>query len=62
MQIWGYCAGCGEWFVCVRGIDGVVADWNCPVCGLRPASIEQWDCTDETHPRLDEPAIGRANV
>jgi hypothetical protein len=43
VQTWGYCDECAEWFVCVRGIDGVVADWHCPVCGLRPVSIEQWD-------------------
>ena len=58
MQIWGYCADCRNWFVCVRGIDGVVADWSCPVCGLRPVSVEQWDCTEEEHPRLDHPAHG----
>lgn len=53
MQIWGYCAGCDDWFVCPRGVNGVVASWTCPVCGLQPASIEQWDCTDTAHPRLD---------
>ena len=43
MQTWAYCDECAEWFICVRGINGVVADWSCPVCGLYPVSIEQWD-------------------
>ena len=43
MRIWAYCKGCEEWFACVRGIDGVVMDWRCPVCGLQPVSIQQSD-------------------
>lgn len=58
VQIWGYCAGCDDWFVCPRGVNGVVASWTCPVCGLQPASIEQWDCTDAGHPRLDAETSG----
>ena len=46
MQMWGYCGDCNEWFLCVRRIDGVVADWTCPVCHLRPVAVEQHDVAD----------------
>lgn len=41
VQIWGYCVECAQWFACLRGPDGTVADWSCPVCGLAPVSVEQ---------------------
>ncbi len=55
MRIWAYCKGCEEWFACFRGIDGVVADWRCPVCGLQPVSVQQSDGAPD-EPGLTEPA------